>query len=100
MRVSSSRGTSRSWRCCSCWRGRTGLHRDSESRTVIESVVQTRRSGNLARTPLANAVEEAVACIADEDASTTRRGFLKGAGATLVGASLLGRLAEPAIAKG
>ena len=54
----------------------------------------------MARTPLANAVEEAVAKIADEQTKTTRRRFLKGAGATVVGASLLGRLAEPGIAKG
>jgi monoamine oxidase len=54
----------------------------------------------MARTPLANAVEEAVAKIADEQTKTTRRRFLKGAGATLVGASLLGRLAEPGNARG
>ncbi len=54
----------------------------------------------MARTPLANAVEEAVAKIADEQTKTTRRRFLKGAGATVVGATLLGRLAEPGIAKG
>ena len=54
----------------------------------------------MARTPLANAVEEAVAQIADEQTKTTRRRFLKGAGATVVGASLLGRLAEPGNARG
>jgi monoamine oxidase len=54
----------------------------------------------MARTPLANAVEEAVAKIADEQTKTTRRRFLKGAGATVVGASLLGRLAEPGNAQG
>jgi monoamine oxidase len=54
----------------------------------------------MARTPLANAVEEAAAKIADEHTRTTRRRFLKGAGATVVGASLLGRLADPGIAKG
>jgi monoamine oxidase len=54
----------------------------------------------MARTPLAGAVEEAVAKIADEQSKTTRRRFLKGAGATVVGATLLGRLAEPGIAKG
>jgi monoamine oxidase len=54
----------------------------------------------MARTPLANAVEEAVAKIADEQTKTTRRRFLKGAGATVVGASLLGRLAEPGNARG
>jgi monoamine oxidase len=54
----------------------------------------------MARTPLANAVEEAVAKIADEQTKTTRRRFLKGAGATVVGASLLGRLAEPGHARG
>jgi monoamine oxidase len=50
----------------------------------------------MARTPLANAVEEAVAKIADEQSKTTRRTFLKGAGATVAGATLLGRLAAPA----
>jgi monoamine oxidase len=50
----------------------------------------------MARTPLAGAVEEAVARIADEESRTTRRSFLKGAGATVAGATLLGRLAGPA----
>jgi monoamine oxidase len=54
----------------------------------------------MARTPLANAVEEAAAKIAEEHTRTTRRRFLKGAGATVVGATLLGRLAEPGVAKG
>jgi monoamine oxidase len=54
----------------------------------------------MARTPLAGAVEEAVAKIADETARTTRRRFLKGAGATVVGATLFGRLAEPGNANG
>jgi len=54
----------------------------------------------MARTPLANAVEQAAAKIADEQTKTTRRRFLKGAGATVVGASLLGRLAEPGNARG
>src|SRR5258705_14021716 len=54
----------------------------------------------MARTPLANAVEQAAAKIADEQTKTTRRRFLKGAGATVIGASLLGRLAEPGSAKG
>jgi monoamine oxidase len=49
----------------------------------------------MARTPLANAVEEAVAKIADEQTKTTRRRFLKGAGATVAGATLLGRLSGP-----
>jgi monoamine oxidase len=50
----------------------------------------------MARTPLANAVEEAVAKIADEHTKTTRRRFLQGAGTTVAGATLLGRLAGPA----
>ena len=54
----------------------------------------------MARTPLANAVEEAVAKIADEEARTTRRGLLKGAGAAAAGATLLGNLARPAWAGG
>ena len=45
-----------------------------------------------------NAVEEAVARIADEQARTTRRGFLKGAGAAVVGAQRSSR--EPAVAEG
>jgi monoamine oxidase len=54
----------------------------------------------MARTPLANAVEEAVARIADEEARTTRRGLLTGAGAAVAGASLLGGLVRPARARG
>src|SRR4051812_7866757 len=54
----------------------------------------------MARTPLANAVEEAVAQIADEERRTSRRGFLKGAGVAVAGATLFGRLAEPGIAHG
>lgn len=54
----------------------------------------------MARTPLANAVEEAVARIADEEARTTRRGLLKGAGVAVAGATLLGNLARPAMARG
>jgi monoamine oxidase len=51
----------------------------------------------MARTPLANAVEEAVARLAEE--RTTRRGFMKRAGVAAVGATALGRLTEPARAK-
>jgi monoamine oxidase len=54
----------------------------------------------MARTPLAQAVEDAVGQIAEEQVTTTRRRFLKGAGATVLGASVLGRLAEPGSAKG
>ena len=54
----------------------------------------------MARTPLANAVEEAVSKIADEDVRTTRRALLTGAGSALAGASLLGTLARPAVARG
>ena len=50
----------------------------------------------MARTPLAGAVEEAVARIADEQLLTTRRGFLKGAGAAVAGAALFAR---PAFAR-
>jgi monoamine oxidase len=52
----------------------------------------------MARTPLANVVEEAVAKIADEEARTTRRGLLKGAGGAVAGATILGKLAGPASA--
>ena len=54
----------------------------------------------MARTPLANAVEEAVSKIADEEARTTRRQLLAGAGSALAGASLLGSFARPAAARG
>ena len=50
----------------------------------------------MARTPLANVVEDAVARIADAELRTTRRGLIKGAGAAVVGATMLGRLAGPA----
>jgi monoamine oxidase len=53
----------------------------------------------MARTPLANAVEEAVAKIADEEGRTTRRQLLAGAGSALAGASLLGAFARPAEAR-
>ena len=53
----------------------------------------------MARTPLANAVEEAVAKIAEDEARTTRRGLLQGAGAAVVGATMLGNLARPAWAR-
>ncbi len=53
----------------------------------------------MARTPLANAVEEAVAAIAEEKAQTTRRGFLKGAGVAIAGATMLGKLADAAPAR-
>jgi monoamine oxidase len=46
----------------------------------------------MGRTPLASAVEQAVAAVAEEEARTTRRRFLAGAGATLAGATLTGRL--------
>ena len=50
----------------------------------------------MARTPLANAVEDAVARIADDELRVTRRGLIKGAGAAVVGATMLGRLAGAA----
>jgi monoamine oxidase len=52
----------------------------------------------MARTPLAAAVEQAARIVA-EDGRTTRRGFLRGAGATAFGATLLGRAAGPAAAQ-
>src|SRR6478735_5038767 len=54
----------------------------------------------MARTPLASAVEEAAAKLASNDTRTTRRGLLKGAGATVAGATLFGRLAGPGLAAG
>ena len=45
----------------------------------------------MARTPLAQAVEDAVAQIADEEIRVTRRKLLAGAGAAVAGASMLGR---------
>ena len=50
----------------------------------------------MARTPVANAIEEAAATLADEERRTTRRGLIKGAGAAAVGATMLGRFASPA----
>ena len=50
----------------------------------------------MARTPLAQAVEDAAAKFADENHRTTRRGLLKGAGAAVAGATVLGRMATPA----
>jgi monoamine oxidase len=50
----------------------------------------------MARTPLAQAVEQAAARLQDEDHRTTRRGLLKGAGAAVAGATVLGRMAAPA----
>src|SRR5665213_1609465 len=49
----------------------------------------------MARTPLAQAVEQAAARLQDEEHRTTRRGLLKGAGAAVVGATVLGRMAAP-----
>jgi monoamine oxidase len=54
----------------------------------------------MARTPLAQAVEDAAATFANEHHRTTRRGLLKGAGAAVAGATLLGRMATPARAAG
>src|SRR5258708_39756478 len=53
----------------------------------------------MARTPLANAIEEAAAKLGDDELRTTRRGLLAGAGAAVAGATVLGRLASPASAK-
>ena len=50
----------------------------------------------MARTPLAQAVEQAAARLQDEEHRTTRRGLLKGAGAAVAGATVLGRMAAPA----
>lgn len=52
----------------------------------------------MARTPLAQALEDAASPIANEEARTTRRGLLKGAGAAVAGATLAGQLARPALA--
>ena len=54
----------------------------------------------MARTPLAQAVEKAAASLAREDRRVDRRGLLKGMGAALAGASLLGRFAPAARAGG
>jgi monoamine oxidase len=48
----------------------------------------------MARTPLANAVEEAVLRLADEDERFSRRRLLTGAGAAIAGAGLLGNAAR------
>src|SRR5258705_7622769 len=92
-------GTWPSSHCSLSLHGPTGLRRRLRCLTVSRDS-ESNRGGLMARTPLANAVEEAVAKIADEQTRTTRRRFLKGAGATVIGASLLGRLAEPGTAEG
>ena len=48
------------------------------------------------RTPLLNAVQNAVAEVANEEARTTRRTLLRHAGAGAVGLTALGRLTPPA----
>lgn len=53
----------------------------------------------MARTPLANAVEEAFSKVAADESRTTRRGLLKGAGAAVAGAGILGSLTRPARAR-
>ena len=50
----------------------------------------------MARTPLANTIEEVAAQLANEERRTTRRGLIKGAGAAAIGATMLGKLASPA----
>ena len=52
----------------------------------------------MARTPLAQLVEETASRIADDEGRVSRRRLLQGAGASVVGASLLGKLAQPAAA--
>jgi monoamine oxidase len=54
----------------------------------------------MARTPLAQAAQDAAARIRDEETRTTRRGLLAGAGAAIVGAATAGRFAQPARAAG
>ena len=55
----------------------------------------------MARTPLASAVEEAAAKLAIERQPARRAArLLKGAGATVAGATLFGRLAGPGLAAG
>jgi monoamine oxidase len=50
----------------------------------------------MARTPLAGAVEDAVAAIEAQERRTTRTRFVKEAGAAAISLAALGRLAEPA----
>src|SRR5689334_12548149 len=92
---SSSPATSCSWRSSRCWPSRSGLRRGPESITFRDGQAST-RGGSMARTPLAQAVEDAVAKIADEEARTTRRGLLRGAGAAIAGSGVVGALARPA----
>src|SRR5438552_13950681 len=53
----------------------------------------------MARTPLANAVEEAVSRLADEERRFSRRHLLSGAGAAIAGAGLLGSAGRARAAK-
>ena len=54
----------------------------------------------MARTPLAKRSKRPRRRSPTSETKTTRRRFLKGAGATVAGATLLGRLADPGHAKG
>src|SRR6185295_13694227 len=94
-RGSFSPAISCSWRSSRCSRSRSGLQRAPECITFRIGQAST-GGGTMARTPLARAVEEAVAKIADEEARTTRRGLLRGAGAAIAGSGIIGALAQPA----
>src|SRR4029077_1788730 len=83
-------------RCWLCSSGRGGLREQVECITFSEST-STRGGAEMARTPLANAVEEAVSKIADEEARTTRRRLLAGVGSALARASLLGFFAPSCV---
>jgi monoamine oxidase len=50
----------------------------------------------MARTPLANTLQEAVTRLADDELRMTRGGLIKGASAAIVGATMLGKVAGPA----
>jgi monoamine oxidase len=54
----------------------------------------------MARTPLAQALEDAAGKLAKDDARSTRRGLLRTAGVTVAGAALAGRFAVPVHAAG
>ena len=50
----------------------------------------------MARTPLAGAVQDAVAALGAEERRTTRTRFVKQAGVAALGVTALGRMAAPA----
>ena len=79
----------------SCSRDLASLHIAGGDPVGHPAPVQS-GEGNMARTPLAGAVEAAVAATAAEERRTTRKRFVQEAGAAALGLAAFGRLAAPA----